>query len=323
MEQNQLVMTSIFGSHLYGLETPESDKDYKGIYIPTTDQILRSKFKDTVNENTNNSNEKNTSEDVDLTYFSIHKFIDLACKGDTVAIDLLHTTTDKVTRGPYYYLFGELQNNRTKFYSKDMNSYMGYVRRQASKYGVKGSRFNTVKLVLEFLNDNKPYCLRLQDLWNDLPQLEYTEFSQNTFDDGSTKYFYEVCGRKLQSTLKIEEAINVINKIYENYGHRARAAMDNNNIDWKAVSHALRAGYQLRSIFIDGDFEYPLKESQFVLDVKQGKLDFTSQVQVELETLVEEVNELSSKSNLPENINTSYWDQWLIDRLETIYGIRD
>ena len=99
--------------------------------------------------------------------------------------------------------------------------------------------------------------------------------------------------------------------------------MDNNNIDWKAVSHALRAGYQFRSIFIDGDFEYPLKESQFVLDVKQGKLDFTSQVQVELETLVEEVNELSSKSNLPENINTSYWDQWLIDRLETIYGIRD
>ena len=77
------------------------------------------------------------------------------------------------------------------------------------------------------------------------------------------------------------------------------------------MSHALRAGYQARDIYRDDDFSYPLKETEFLKQVKQGKLDF-AQVGSELERLVAEIENLSENSNLPEHVDTEFWDKWLL-----------
>jgi hypothetical protein len=81
--------------------------------------------------------------------------------------------------------------------------------------------------------------------------------------------------------------------------------------DFKALSHALRAGYQARDIYKYGDFVYPLAETNFLKQVKQGKLDF-AQVGSELERLVAEIENLSENSNLPEHVDTEFWDKWLL-----------
>ncbi len=81
----------------------------------------------------------------------------------------------------------------------------------------------------------------------------------------------------------------------------------------KAVSHAFRAGYQARDIYTDGDFEYPLKEIDFIKDVKLGNLDYKTQVAPELEKLVDEVNELADNSNLPKKVDTNFWDEFILD----------
>jgi len=33
------IVEMVFGSHLYGTDTPESDKDYKGVFMPARDDI--------------------------------------------------------------------------------------------------------------------------------------------------------------------------------------------------------------------------------------------------------------------------------------------
>jgi hypothetical protein len=103
-----------------------------------------------------------------------------------------------------------------------------------------------------------------------------------------------------------------LKKIYDSYGARAQAAKENKGVDWKAMSHALRAGYQARDIYANGDFEYPLVETQFILDVKRGLLDYTTQVAPVLEDLVDEVNELSESSTLQSKVDRNKWDNWLL-----------
>ncbi|UQJ95200.1 hypothetical protein IANJMKHF_00294 [Klebsiella phage CPRSA] len=37
----KMIMETVFGSHLYGLETPTSDKDYKGIISSSSRNPVR------------------------------------------------------------------------------------------------------------------------------------------------------------------------------------------------------------------------------------------------------------------------------------------
>jgi len=83
--------------------------------------------------------------------------------------------------------------------------------------------------------------------------------------------------------------------------------------DFKALSHALRAGYQLKEIYETGDLKYPLHYRVFLLAVKQGRLDFTTQVQPVLENLVDEIEVLAEQSDLPEKVNRKFWDEFIVD----------
>ena len=82
------VMKCLFGSKLYGTATPQSDTDYKEVFIPTANEILLGKYQDVISQGTGDSHSKNTSDDVDNDKYSLRKFINLLCDGDTFAMDM-------------------------------------------------------------------------------------------------------------------------------------------------------------------------------------------------------------------------------------------
>lgn len=306
------LMKCLFGSHLYGLDTPASDRDYKGIYLPDRDSLLLGNYARHYSRSTGDDKTKNTKDDVDVEIFSLPYFIELACKGETVAIDMLHADLQHYQFHPHP-IWQELKDNRHMFYTKDMKSYVGYARRQASKYGIKGSRIAAIDVVrqtLQFVIGAET----LRDNWSILPVNDHLR-KEVMNDKSSVKplHFYEVCGRKYQDTLTVNQLMDHMNRMYAEYGERAQLAKDNGGIDWKAVSHALRASYQMLGILRDGDFEYPLPQTQFLLDVKQGKLDFVTQVQPELEQAIEETEALAAASNLPQKVDRNYWDKKLLE----------
>lgn len=92
--KNKLIVNMLFGSHLYGTNTLNSDKDYKGVFFPTKDQILLGNIPKSFNETSGDNFSKNTIEDVDIELFSLHQFIKLACEGQTVALDMLHAPNE-------------------------------------------------------------------------------------------------------------------------------------------------------------------------------------------------------------------------------------
>lgn len=154
--------------------------------------------------------------------------------------------------------------------------------------------------------------MKLLDIKDRLPISDHCFFVVDTFQDKDLE-FYSVLGRKFQLTNDLEYVLPILNKIYKSYGERAMLAKKNEGVDWKAMSHSLRTGYQLRDIFKENNFKYPLTQTGFLLDVKLGKLDYKTEVSVALEGLIDEINELILVSSLPSKTNQKYWNNWLVD----------
>jgi len=81
MELN-LIVKMKFGSHLYGTVTEDSDQDYKGVFLPTKEQVLLGRIPKSYNYTTKTDKVgKNAPSDVDYEAYSLHYFIELACQG--------------------------------------------------------------------------------------------------------------------------------------------------------------------------------------------------------------------------------------------------
>lgn len=310
-------MKCLFGSHLYQLQTPSSDKDYKGIYLPEKDNLLLGNYAKHYSQSTGDDKSKNTAYDIDVEIFSLPYFIELACKGETVAIDMLHADNrlPELTSDvkPLWCIWHQIQMQRTKFYTKDMKSYVGYARKQANKYGIRGSRMGAVEDALKVVKALSPE-LRLKEVWDLLPTGEHIlKVVMSDKSQSKPLNFYEVCGRKYQDTLLIAQLEAHLEGIYNEYGERAKQAKDNLGCDWKAISHALRASYQMLGILKDGDFEYPLPQTEFLLAVKTGQLNFVNEVQPELESVIQTIEKLAESSSLPSKVDRAYWDKWLLE----------
>lgn len=307
IDDEQILILSVAGSNMYGTATPKSDKDYLGIYIPTREQLFLNNFPRQA------SLPKESG--LDLQIWSIHYFLELACQGETMAIDLLHS--------PYkcWLIFDEdewltLVSNRNLFYTKSMKAFVSYARKQAAKYGIKGKRIETLEAVCDFLEIVTP-DRKLREVWNDLPNIEHVHFLEP--EKGTPYRMYQVCGKKFLETVKCSYALEHIKKSLTEYGNRARMARENEGIDWKALSHALRSAEQVYDIFKFGGYEYPLKNAAFIRNVKLGKYDFLTVVQPALEEAMNDIEELVDKVDLPEKVDRKYWNQWLITLLERKY----
>ncbi|UGL59943.1 nucleotidyltransferase [Escherichia phage vB_EcoM_RZ] len=320
------VMKGYFGSHLYGTSTPESDVDFKEIFVPHPRDILLGTAMNHTNLNTNNTATKNTKDDIDHELYSLKYFFKLAAEGETVALDMIHTPANLVVKSDLPDVWKFIQDNRSRFYTTNMKAYLGYVRKQASKYGVKGSRLAALRGVLAIVNqipeqwvdyqEGIPDRLRrtkVEDIKHRLPENEFCEWVFHNHEKTGPQTFYTVLGRKYQTTLSLIELKQSLNKLDAEYGERARKAEANEGIDWKALSHAYRAGYQLMEIYQTGDLVFPLREASIIKLIKAGELPF-KEVQELLEDTVDLVEVLAiqaAKNGMPDKVDMKFWDKFV------------
>lgn len=299
--EHTIIAEMKFGSHLYGLNTEKSDVDWKVIFLPSMRELVFGATHNYVYR-TAEDNTKNTSDDVDIDKISLQKFVMDALSGQTYTIDMLHCNQPTKTS----VLWDTLVANRKKLYTKKVTAYLVYLRQQAAKYGIKGSRLSDIKRAIESLQSH-PQDKTIGEVADTLYVGQYAKIVSITNEHtGVTESYYDVNDKKYQFTNKISYAVERLTMMFDNYGQRAKQAMVNDNVDWKAVSHAFRAGYQLKHILDEGDFEYPLPETSFILDVKQGKIPF-DEVSPMLSKLVDEITEKAKNSDLPDEPDEEFF----------------
>jgi len=326
-----------YGSHLYKLNTANSDTDFKGIFLNTVDELVLGEGPHHFSYTTGPKDAKNGASDVDYEIMSLHTFIKDAIGGQTYALDMLHSTEPETSSTVWKFLVA----NRTKFYSKNMKSYVGYVKSQAAKYGQKGTRMVDLRAAMDSIKAEYTRKVNLSKSYAQIPSFEGWMLETTIGDIKDKLYFgehaewieldnpkagtvdeyYQVNSKKYQSTNLLAYTFGLLKDAYSSFGHRAKLAEANEGIDWKALSHALRAGYQALHIYRDGDYEYPLPETDFLKAVKNGELDYKTIVAPTLEKVVELVDIEAEKSTLPEKADEQFWKEWLVNYYRNLYDI--
>ncbi len=304
-----LIVKMKFGAHLYGMATAQSDVDYKGVFLPSRREILLGRIPKCRSFTTGDDRSKNAAGDVDEDIYVLHHFIRLACDGQIVAMDMLHAPEDMLIVNTD--VWRAVIKERHRFYTKRMGAFVEYARRQTAKYGIKGSRLDAAAAVLAVLKSEPPES-KLRDIWDKLPRAEHcTDMDA----DPNGMRLYQVCGKCFQETVTVGHVMPILAKFYDDYGQRAKLAAENKDIDWKAVSHALRATIQTREILTRGGIHYPLQDAPYLKAVKEGRLDYLGEVAPRLESLMDEVQTLLGRAPLPESPDTGFWDDFICNTL--------
>lgn len=292
------------GSTLYGTSTSTSDQDFKGVHLPSGEGIIMQRPEDVIDSGVvAKEGTKNTSEAIDSDSYSLQKFFDMLIKGDTVATEILFA--EPIYAHPDW---THIQNRaRTHLLNRKCKGFVGYCQRQAAKYGVKGSRMAAVKGLLELLTIvrlGRDMNAKLSAVEPELRKWsegrEHVSWENIPHPNGEPCWHIVCCDRKMPMTVAISEASKVYLKVWENYGERARAAMNNEGIDWKAMSHALRVAGQAIELLDTGRITFPRPDAAMLLMIKQGNYDYGF-VSAMLEGAVAEVERASQRSILPEN----------------------
>jgi predicted nucleotidyltransferase len=315
----KLIFKSIFGSHLYGLQTEKSDMDFKAIYIPELDDILLSRQKEAINTSSKTPDKiKNDNTDVDSEIFSVQKFMKMLLQGQAVAIDMFFTPDKLILeRDSSWNLIKE---NKEHWLHKNILPYIGYCRQQASKYGIKGSRANTLKIVRDTLKELNQNSLVI-DYWYIFQELAKLEHCEIIFEDTrnmNDQWMFMCCGKKIQQHIKINQAFKLFQKLYDDYGVRAKLAEKNEGIDWKSLSHAVRVADQGIELLQTGNISFPLINRDYILNVKQGLIPF-QEISKLLDQRFVELEEASLKSYLPETPNHDKMNEIILEIYKSEY----
>lgn len=296
----KLIYLTLGGSHLFGLNTPNSDLDIKGIYLPNSTDVAAFKPED-LNLSTNRTNKKNLKEDVDIELWSIHKFFKLIKSGDTNAYDLLfsmfaptvlvETAESRV-----------LKNDYTDLLSTNSKGFLGYLVAQTKKYGVKGERYDALKETFKTLNiflKNNNYST--QDSIG--PFIDYIELNPMAYvnvnhvhrlDNVGGGRYIEILNKQYRDSVGFNYLLARLEERLTQYGERSKAAAE--GIDFKSLSHAYRIVLQFEELIESQFITFPLKKKVSVMRIKQGNLSEFGSYENLLNILDQKVNFI--KNNL-------------------------
>lgn len=338
-----IIFETLSGSKLYGTNSEKSDTDIKGIFLPDITDCILGKAPKVISESTGKKYEKNSSEDVDKTYYSLQYFLELAAKGETNCIDLLFANTNEFAVLKTTPIWDELTANYDKIITKNMNAYMSYCKSQCQKYSIKGDKLNNYNQFLkmcEFYFNNKdkngaPITLAeaicqafhydslkhlIPKVREDRIKVTFSDFAPYKFGDhcyfitaDNKESYISISDMKFTLSDSIKSAYHKCKKVINSYGKRAQAAADNDGSDLKAISHCVRVLCQVEEILETGKITFPLKDADFIKSIKYNTSHLTrDEIMNWIEKKIEIINDKIEKSTLRTKADYKWINNFII-----------
>lgn len=307
-----------FGSHLYGTSTPQSDLDFKSVYIPAPREILLQRVKGSINSaRQKQEKEKNLPGEIEEESYSLQRYLALAAEGQTVALDILFAPEWSMTTQPAPE-WREIIQNRSRILTKRSAAFIGYCRQQANKYGIKGSRVAAARKALALLNrlvDEHGTTRKLGEFETEIATeaigVEHMVITDIALGSGNVIQHWDVCGRKLPFTASVKNGRDIVQRLVDEYGQRALQAESQQGVDWKALSHAVRVGTQAIEVLRTGNVTFPLPNASHIVAIKTGKISY-QEVSAEIEGLLEAVEREAQASKLPADPDYEWIDDFVM-----------
>ena len=321
----KVLYVTLSGSKLYGTDTPNSDMDFKGIFVPTKEQVLLKQDIDHYVRDTNNSKEKNTKDDIDFSLHSLYKFFNLLEKSETGSIDVLFSMFREDTIIYQDKDFVNLMKENYKhFLNKNMSAFIGYALGQSKRFGVKGARYDElnsfVGLLRNFSEEEKQMKLSsffeyIRNITYDYKYIKFTEAPGPKRESKELETYISVLGKLFHGNVTLGYFLERITKLYNQFGNRAKTiSKTKTKTDFKALSHALRIAQEVRELLKTGFIKFPLDNRDELRDIKSGNAE-AQEVIDKVRDILDAVDTLLLESDLPENSNREVMNKLLLELL--------
>jgi len=343
-----LLMECVSGSRAYGLHTPQSDTDLKGVFVLNRQKYYGLDYIEQVNNESN-----------DEVYYELKRFIELLSKNNPNLIELLSTPEDCIRyKHPLMYLI-----KPELFLSKLCNqSFAGYAQSQIKK--AKGLNKKIVNPVDKERKSVLDFCHVVQNqgslpLKNWLAKNGYKQedcglvnithmkdiFAIFHNKQLSLGYLKGICSGRdandisLSSVEKDIEPLAVMSfnkdgyskycKDYKDYWDWVEKRNDvryqgtlehGKNYDAKNMMHTFRLLNMAEEIAKEGKVIVKRPDRKFLLEVRSGVFEYDNLVEMANEK-VQNIELLFEKSSLPEEPDLKMANDLLVELREQIYRL--
>jgi len=349
------LFSCLYGSRLYGTQTPTSDLDWKHIVLPDlNDLLLCKKIENKVKKTNTAKNTRNTADDVDEEFIPLQVFARHFVEGQTYALELAFAVDGDHAQQTYFNAFnskemvyGEdllfvqfVHELREKFLTSNIKAMMGYVVNQASLYSFKGERLNATRelqgLFVDYLTILQRQAIDpLARDTEDFAELFMQELS--ALEQKYPKYFkrdvYDIGGGRMKPCLVILEKVlpytntvaqsqKVLKALTDKYGSRADAASES-NVDWKATMHAMRIVDEGLELLSEHKLSFPFHADyvKHLLEMKRGELPLDP-IKKELSAKLDKLKEMEKFTDLPacDAEFMQEFETWMVGWLRKFYN---
>lgn len=313
-----LVARILHGSHLFGTATEDSDTDYKSVWIPSREAILLGRVGWSSNDGgTSDSSRPNTRFDIDDERHDLVRFVNLLATGQPMALEMLFAPRNFHREEPHR-SWTLLQENAERVLSRESGKFLGYCRRQAMAYGLKGERVEAAEKAVAALRAAVSSFGPKARLGPHMDGViaavgsDHVRDEPKTMQTGRVIRHLRVAGKMAAETLTLAEALSIAEGVVADYGERSRRSREASGKDWKALSHALRIGYEAVELFSHGRITLPRPEAAHLLDVKMGRIH-ADEVGEEIVSLLADVEKAAERSGLPAKPDVAFLERLVID----------
>ncbi len=315
MANRRIIFECRVGSHLFGTNTPASDEDFHGVFLPSTEDLLglyQCPTEWRANEKVTEG-ERNGAGDVDRKYFSLQRFLQLALQGQPAQLEMLCAPASAIVTQTEEWdhiksLLGSIVSRQ------GVRPFLGFALSQAHKTTIKGENLNKLR---ELIAAARPLVeadsrARVGDFLYYDPRVN-SEFA--VFAGVPVTYLFnfsgfaqiEVAGRQFNPGILVRSFLEALLKLESRYGKRSEAAAVN-GIDYKSLSHAVRLVSEAEEFLLTGRITLPRPDAAFILAIKQGHVerDWFAFLTAEIDRLERDVLPLSPLPNEPDAQAVAY-----------------
>lgn len=318
---DNIVLLTLGGSHAYGMDTPTSDLDIRGVALNTADEIL-----------TGNYYEQFVNKKTDTVVYSLNKILSLLINCNPNTIEMLGCRPDQ-----YLYLsdVGEdLIKSRDMFLSKRaVNSFGGYANQQLRR------------LQNAMARDSYPNEEREKHILNTIRNMKYhLKETYGSFDEDSLKLYIDKSDKEdlpveifmdfslnhfaLRDYRGIMSEMNTVINEFQKLNKR-NTKKDANHLA-KHMAHLLRLYMMALDILERGEIiTYREKEHDLLMEVRKGKFlimaddETIEKVTREAERLREKVKKEDYEDDLEYEMAKAAVEREIEKAMTGIYKVTD
>lgn len=276
------------GSHLYGTNTPESDEDFVGVFMPSEEYVygLKSVQEIDIGIQSKGEDGKNNPDAVDRKLYEFRKFVSLALGNNPNIIEILFVNNKNIKFiSPLGY---KLLAKRGLFPSKLVaKKFVGYAHSQKHKMIIRRDHFNELRQAYSVLGDFRDKAvmaevfnigMEIEDPNNASPGLLF--FKK---DSGEHIHCGDIC---FEPGVYVKKARKMLKERLDKATNRSELVLKY-GYDTKFASHLIRLLQEGLDLLNNGELIFPLPRAYEILDIKNGRWD--------IKDVIEYADELEAK----------------------------